>query len=111
MAAVDWVVVPSIWWENSPMVIQEAMVHGRPLLVSDIGGMREKVKEGVTGFRVAARSALAWTTSLKTASNMTSEWDSLRMNTHRPIEHTACARAHLALLHQNRANRHERVSA
>ena len=24
MAEVDWVVVPSIWWENSPLVIQEA---------------------------------------------------------------------------------------
>src|SRR5205807_798896 len=24
MQKVDWVVVPSIWWENSPLVIQEA---------------------------------------------------------------------------------------
>ena len=24
MAEVDWVIVPSIWWENSPLVIQEA---------------------------------------------------------------------------------------
>src|SRR5207244_4428524 len=30
MANVDWVVVPSIWWENSPLVIQEAFLHGRP---------------------------------------------------------------------------------
>ncbi|MDH3981048.1 MAG: glycosyltransferase, partial [Gammaproteobacteria bacterium] len=26
----DWVIVPSIWWENSPMVIQEAFNHRRP---------------------------------------------------------------------------------
>ncbi len=49
MAAVDWVVVPSIWWENAPLVIQEALQHRRPLIVSGIGGMAEMVKDGVTG--------------------------------------------------------------
>jgi glycosyltransferase involved in cell wall biosynthesis len=43
MSACDWVVVPSIWWENSPIVIQEARVAGRPLLCSNIGGMAEKM--------------------------------------------------------------------
>ena len=28
MSNVDWVVVPSIWWENSPLVIQEAFHSG-----------------------------------------------------------------------------------
>jgi glycosyltransferase involved in cell wall biosynthesis len=44
MRDIDWVVVPSIWWENSPMVIQEAIRFGRPLIGSDIGGVAEKVK-------------------------------------------------------------------
>jgi glycosyltransferase involved in cell wall biosynthesis len=50
----DWVVAPSIWWENSPVVIQEAFASNVPLLVSDIGGMAEKVRPGVDGlhFRV-----------------------------------------------------------
>ena len=54
MSSVDWVVVPSIWWENSPLVIQEAFMHGRPVICSDIGGMAEKVNDGVDGlhFRV-----------------------------------------------------------
>src|SRR4051812_44065472 len=30
MDNVDWVVVPSLWWENSPLVIQEAFMCGRP---------------------------------------------------------------------------------
>ncbi len=47
MTASDWIVVPSIWWENSPIVIQEARMAGRPLLCSDIGGMAEKVSPGV----------------------------------------------------------------
>lgn len=44
-----WVVVPSIWWENSPVVIQEARRAGVPLIVSDIGGMAEKVRPGLDG--------------------------------------------------------------
>jgi glycosyltransferase involved in cell wall biosynthesis len=49
MKGVGWVVVPSIWWENSPVVIQEAKRAGTPLIVSDIGGMAEKVQDGVDG--------------------------------------------------------------
>jgi glycosyltransferase involved in cell wall biosynthesis len=49
MQTVGWVVVPSIWWENSPVVIQEAKRAGTPLVVSDIGGMAEKVRPGVDG--------------------------------------------------------------
>jgi glycosyltransferase involved in cell wall biosynthesis len=49
MRSVGWVVVPSVWWENSPVVIQEARRAGTPLIVSDIGGMAEKVARGVDG--------------------------------------------------------------
>ena len=45
-----WLIVPSIWWENSPVVIQEALAYGRPILCSNIGGMAEKVTHGVSGF-------------------------------------------------------------
>jgi glycosyltransferase involved in cell wall biosynthesis len=38
----DWIVVPSIWWENSPVVIQEALLIGKPILCSRIGGIEEK---------------------------------------------------------------------
>jgi glycosyltransferase involved in cell wall biosynthesis len=61
MADIDWVVVPSIWWENSPLVIQEAFMFGRPVIASDIGGMAEKVTEGVNGlhFRAGNSRSLA----------------------------------------------------
>jgi glycosyltransferase involved in cell wall biosynthesis len=49
MRAVGWVVVPSVWWENSPVVIQEAKRAGTPLIVSDIGGMAEKTAPGIDG--------------------------------------------------------------
>jgi len=61
MAEVDWVMVPSRWWENSPLVIQEAFIHGKPVICSDIGGMAEKVTDGVDGlhFRAGDRTSLA----------------------------------------------------
>ena len=43
MKKIDWVVIPSIWWENSPLVIQEALAHGRPVIGSDIGGVAENI--------------------------------------------------------------------
>jgi glycosyltransferase involved in cell wall biosynthesis len=46
----DLLVVPSIWWENSPMVIQESFMANVPVLCSNIGGMKEKVVEGKNGW-------------------------------------------------------------
>jgi len=56
MAECDWVIMPSIWWENSPVVIQEAIRFGRPLIGANIGGMKEKI-EGIAGLTFEARSA------------------------------------------------------
>jgi glycosyltransferase involved in cell wall biosynthesis len=63
MAQTDWVVVPSIWWENSPLVISEAFQYGRPIICSDIGGMAEKVTHEVNGlhFNVGNPASLAAT--------------------------------------------------
>jgi len=61
MQDVDFVIVPSNWWENSPLVIQEAFKHKKPVICSDIGGMQEKVRDGIDGlhFRAAKPSSLA----------------------------------------------------
>ncbi len=52
MQAVDWVTIPSTWYENSPIVIQEAFASRTPVICSGIGGMAEKVEDGVTGLHV-----------------------------------------------------------
>jgi glycosyltransferase involved in cell wall biosynthesis len=78
MAQIDWVVVPSIWWENSPLVIQEAFQHGRPVICSNVGGMAEKVSDGVNGlhFRVGDPASLAQT--LHRAAASPGLWHTLR---------------------------------
>jgi glycosyltransferase involved in cell wall biosynthesis len=54
-AQIDALVVPSIWPENSPVTITEAMASGIPVIASDLGGIGELVDDGVTGFLVPAR--------------------------------------------------------
>jgi glycosyltransferase involved in cell wall biosynthesis len=78
LSAVDWVVVPSIWWENSPLVIQEAMMHRRPVICSDIGGMAEKIRDGFNGlhFRVGDPYSLA--DAIRRAVSTPTLWDELR---------------------------------
>jgi glycosyltransferase involved in cell wall biosynthesis len=39
----DVVVVPSIWYENQPLVILEAFMARQPVVATDLGGMRELV--------------------------------------------------------------------
>jgi glycosyltransferase involved in cell wall biosynthesis len=46
----SFVVVPSEWYENCSMVVLEAMSYGKPVIASNIGGIPEQVKDGVTGF-------------------------------------------------------------
>ena len=78
IAPIDWIIVPSIWWENSPLVIQEAFQYKRPVICSDIGGMAEKVTDGVNGlhFRVGNPHDLAAVT--RRATSTPGLWDSLR---------------------------------
>ncbi|WP_191084870.1 glycosyltransferase [Roseococcus microcysteis] len=71
MRSVGWVVVPSIWWENSPVVIQEARRAGTPLIVSDIGGMAEKVTPGRDGLHFRRNSATDLAETLEYASKST----------------------------------------
>ena len=65
MRSAHAVLVPSIWWENSPLVIQEALLNRRPVICSDIGGMAEKVRDGLDGFHFRAGSAHALAALLK----------------------------------------------
>jgi glycosyltransferase involved in cell wall biosynthesis len=77
MAEVDWVVVPSRWWENSPLVIQEAFLHRRPVICSDIGGMAEKVDDGVNGLHFRAGDPRSLARALERATTTPALWESL----------------------------------
>jgi glycosyltransferase involved in cell wall biosynthesis len=78
MEATDWVMVPSIWWENSPLVIQEAFLHGRPVICSNIGGMAEKVTDGVDGLHFRAGDARSLADTIRRAVEDPNLWEQLR---------------------------------
>jgi glycosyltransferase involved in cell wall biosynthesis len=105
MEQVDWLVMPSIWWENSPVVIQEAFLHGRPPIVGDIGGMAEKVRPGVDGlhFRAGSREDLA--DRLTEALTDNGLWKRLRDKAPKTLDLTGFAERHLAVYRETIAAR------
>jgi len=49
LAELDVLVVPSLWYENTPMVIYEAQAAGCVVVASDLGGMSEMIRAGEDG--------------------------------------------------------------
>ncbi len=54
---VDCIVVPSIWMENSPLVIHETQACRIPVITANVGGMAEHVAHQVNGLLFEHRSA------------------------------------------------------
>ena len=52
----DVLVVPSLWPENSPLVIHEAFMHGVPVIAARAGGIEGLIQDGVNGLLYDARS-------------------------------------------------------
>ncbi len=53
LAWADYLVVPSLWWENSPVTIQEAYAAGVPVIASNVGALAEKVRHERSGLLFA----------------------------------------------------------
>jgi glycosyltransferase involved in cell wall biosynthesis len=72
-------------------VIQEAFAYGRPVISSDIGGMAEKVIDGVNGLHFRAGDPLSLVKTMRTAVADEGLWDKLRAgipSVHGMAEHT-----------------------
>jgi len=59
LAELDVLVVPSVWYENMPITIQEAFRNGLPVVATDLGGMAEAVRDGVDGLTFPRGDAAA----------------------------------------------------
>lgn len=61
LAQLDLLVVPSLWRENAPLIVLQALASGLPLLLSDVEGMADQVLPGTNAllFPPGDSSALA----------------------------------------------------
>jgi glycosyltransferase involved in cell wall biosynthesis len=57
-AGLDVLIVPSVWYENSPNVILEAFATGTPVIASRLGGMAELVQHETNGLLFAPGDAV-----------------------------------------------------
>jgi glycosyltransferase involved in cell wall biosynthesis len=99
------VMVPSVWWENSPLVIQEAFLNKRPVICSDIGGMAEKVRDGLDGFHFQAGSPFALATLLRSLAGQPQRLSALQKTLQTPPTLRATADANIALYRRAIATR------
>lgn len=83
LAGLDAVVVPSIWYENSPLVIMEALGEGVPVITSRLGGMAELVEDGRTGLHFSVGDADALADVLRTLASDAELRAHLRANARR----------------------------
>jgi glycosyltransferase involved in cell wall biosynthesis len=54
-----FVIAPSLWMDNSPMAVYESLACGKPVIASDIGGLRGQVTHGENGFLFPTGNASA----------------------------------------------------
>ncbi len=97
MAPVHWVVVPSIWWENAPLVIQEAFQHRRPVIASGIGGMAEMVTDGLNGLHALPDDPLDLARVMRRAAEEPGLQRRLAQGIPASRDIDECAREHLSL--------------
>lgn len=62
---VDCIAVPSIWVENSPLVIHEALQMRVPVITANVGGMAEYIKHEVNGLLFEHRSIESLATQMR----------------------------------------------
>lgn len=74
-------VLPSRF-EGTPLAMVEAMLCGRPAVVTDVGGNAEWVKESHTGFVAEAPTAKSFSAALERAWLAQADWQKMGIKTH-----------------------------
>lgn len=73
--------------ESAPLVIVEAMLCGRPVISTDVGGIREWVREGQNGFLCEAATAKSFGSALERAWRQRGIWRTLGARAHEDALH------------------------
>ena len=57
---IDLLIAPSVWLENSPVVVQQACSYGKPVFASRRGGLVEFVEDGKNGYLLPPTDFSQW---------------------------------------------------
>ena len=77
MRRIDWCMVPSTWWEIFGLVISEAWMFGRPVIASNVGGPRERIRHDEDGLLFAVGDSRALADTIRRACTEEGIWDRL----------------------------------
>ena len=104
MRDVDWVIAPSTWWEVFGLVVSEAWMFGRPVIASDIGGLGERIRDGVNGFKFPARDARALAELMVKLAGDGRGWVQANEGIDQPWSDQEMLRAHVALWSEQKSS-------
>ena len=75
-AEIDYLIVPSLWYEPMGLVVVEAFSHGVPVMVNSSGGLLELVRNGETGIATDVTNLKQFESDLNTLC----AWDYQRLS-------------------------------
>lgn len=84
MARIDWCVVPSTWWEIFGLVISEAWMFKRPVIASNVGGPKERIRHDTDGLLFAVADVRALAETIRRACTEEGLWERLVGNIQPP---------------------------
>ncbi len=85
-ARTDYLVLPSLCYENAPTVVPESFAHGVPAIVGDIGGAAELVTHGRNGLVFEAGNAASLVSAMKRACDEKGAWPGRSREARRAVE-------------------------
>ncbi len=86
-----------LWLENAPLVVEEALTARRPIICSDIGGLKEKVAPGRDGLHFRAGDFHHLADTLSRAATETALWPALQATLRPPTPLAESLAGHAAL--------------
>jgi len=98
MSSSTALILPSIWYENFPRTLVEAMACGLPVIASRIGALAELVQEGVTGLLFEPGNAADLAAKLTWANNHPEEIRAMGIRAREIYEEKFTARRNYAQL-------------
>jgi len=80
LSNIDIAIVPSLWYENYPLILHEALACDVPVVASDIGGMAEKIKDGYNGYTFKAGDVESLRETIETVLKNPEQLNELKKN-------------------------------